>query len=651
MSSHRLSGENNRVEKNNLGRGGIFVLSLMALGIVCGDIGTSPLYTVNQIFFGFGKVAVTPAHVLGAIGLVIWTLTIVISIKYVIYALRADNDGQGGVFALFGQIKVKHRLALRVITGIFILAAGLLLGDGLITPAISVLSAVEGLKVATNVFEPFIVPITIVILVALFAVQKKGTTKIGALFGPLVLVWFAAITVIGAREIYQTPAILQAINPRYAAMFLRTLNFRAILLVLGAVMLAVTGGEALYADMGHFGKKAIRRGWFFVAYPALLLTYLGQGAYLLSGRPVAGGNVFFSLVPAWGIYPMVIIATVATVIASQALISGAFSLAAQAMALGLFPRLKITHTHERHEGQIYVPLINAGLFIGCITLVLLFRSSRGLAAAYGLAESGVMLATSLGLMVVAVQRWGWNRWRAAVWFGLFAVVDGIFLVANSLKFWEGGFIPLAVGALLFVIMTTWRWGRQKTAEAFTACHSMTVKDLIDEMRRLPLIDRSMIIMDPRSIRSLGDKVPAVLQFFWERYQVLAKHILFVTVAVSSEHAYCRGDRFSVKKFSGLPDGASIADVTINFGFMERPLVEPILDKLAASPLGVMDERSKWIVQVGLERLIPSTLTPRHHRLRLRLFALLRQNAQPTHYYYGLGNDVRLSVEVMPVKVE
>ena len=459
-------------------RGRVLALALGAVGVVYGDIGTSPLYAVNEIFFGHGHVAPLPGGARGCISLVVWALIVVVALKYVLFVLRADNDGEGGVFALYGLLHRYKEKGLRYLLFALMLAAGLLFGDGVITPAISVLSAVEGLDVVTPMFEHAIVPITIVILTGLFSIRFRGTETVGRVFGPILIVWFLTIAGIGALQISRHPQILEALNPYWGALFLLRGGVRVSLLVLGSVMLTVTGGEALYADMGHFGKGPIRVGWFGLVFPALLLNYLGQGAFIASSAPVVGQNLFYSTVPRAFVLPMVVLSTLATIIASQALISGAFSLASQGVGLGLFPRLRVVHTHHAHEGQIYVPFVNWSLCAGCILLVVTFGSSSALASAYGLAVSGVMVATSLAMVPLAWLTWRWSRLLATLLFGSFAACDGAFLLANSLKFLEGGFVPLTLGLALFVVMITWRWGRKATFAAYSSKHTMAMSELI-----------------------------------------------------------------------------------------------------------------------------------------------------------------------------
>ena len=498
--------------------GGLLSLTVGAMGVVYGDIGTSPLYAVNEIFFGHSALATTSDNVIGAISLVLWTITIVVLFKYLLFVLRADNDGEGGTFALYGLVHKHKRRGIGFLLWLLMLAAGLLFGEGIITPAISVLSAVEGVRIVTPALDHSVVPITLGILTTLFLVQRHGTAKMGTVFGPIILCWFTTIGVFGALSVLKHPAILSALNPLRGIGVLWALGPVRSLRLLGAVVLAITGGEALYADMGHFGRRPIRLSWVALVYPALLASYLGQGAYLLGGAPVANENVFFSVVPSGLLIPVVILATCATVIASQALISGAFSLAQQAAALGLFPRLRIVHTHHAHAGQIYVPFINWALFVGCTTLVITFRSSTNLAAAYGLSVSGVMLTTSISMTAVARLYWKWSWPLILLVFVPVGLIDASFLGANSLKFLEGGYIPLSLGVILFGVMTTWRWGRKATFDAYAQKHTMSMKDLVDlkEDTTTALFDRNAVLMVPKPLRAEGDRAPALMQLLWAR---------------------------------------------------------------------------------------------------------------------------------------
>ena len=632
-------------------RGGFTALTIGAMGIVYGDIGTSPLYALNQIFFGRAAPALTPDSILGGISLVIWTITLIVAIKYAIFVLRAQNDGEGGVFALYGLLHEYKRRGTQLLLWSLMLGAGLLFGDGFITPAISVLAAVEGLNVATPSLAGAVIPVTLVLLTALFAVQFKGTARIGRVFGPILLLWFLVIAGLGGTQIVRHPEILAAFNPIRGAAFLWHGGVYETLLILGALMLVVTGGEAMYADMGHFGARPIRTSWFAVVYPALLLNYLGQGAFLLGGASVADGNLFFSLVPSPMLYPMVLLATVATVIASQALISGAFTLASQAIRLGLFPRLVIRHTHHAHAGQIYMPFINWGLYTGCILLVVLFGSSAALGAAYGLAVSGVMVITSLAMMPVARFYWHWGALRIALLWGSLTALNGTFLLASTLKFLEGGFVPLTIGMFVFAVMVTWRWGRKATFAAYSARPAMTMAALVRLHRRCTVfMERNAILMAPKPLRLPTDRAPALLRLLWERYGILPRNLIFVEVT-HRKAPYIHGDRYQVTVFDRDRDSGSIIGVELQFGFMEEPNVEQVLEDMARhKEIDLPTNRHQWIVHVSMENLLPNRRTSLIGRLRFRLFVLLRQLSQPAHYYYGLGDEVQLSAEIIPVRL-
>ena len=632
-------------------KGGFAALTLGALGIVYGDIGTSPLYALDQIFASPVNLAPTAENVLGAISLVIWTLTVIVAIKYALLVLRAQNDGEGGVFALYGLLHEHNKAGMLALLMSLMLGAGLLFGDGFITPAISVLSAVEGLGVATPSLAGAVIPITIALLTLLFAVQYKGTAGIGAVFGPVLLVWFVVIAALGAGQIVQQPGILAAFNPVHGLRLLTTQNGVQALLIMGSLMLVVTGGEAMYADLGHFGARPIRASWFGLVYPALLLNYLGQGAYLLSGAPLAGGNLFFSLVPSSMLYPMVLLATVATIIASQALISGAFTLAAQATRLGLFPRLSIRHTHHAHAGQVYLPLINWGLFAGCILLVLAFGSSAALGAAYGLAVAGVMVITSLAMIAVSRLVWGWGRLRIALVWGSLALVNAVFLVASSLKFLEGGFVPMTMGLLVFAVMLTWRWGRKATFAAYSARASMTMAELVALHRaQSHFIERNAVVMAPKPLRTGQDRAPALIRLLWERNGLLPRNLIFVEVT-HRKLPYIHENRCKVTVFDQRGEGGSVIGVELQFGFMEEPDVERALEDLARHRLiDLPSEHRQWVVHVSLEHLLSSQRLGLVRRLRFRLFVLLRNLSQSAYDYYGLGDDVQLSAEILPVRV-
>jgi KUP system potassium uptake protein len=452
-------------------------LALTALGVVF--IGTSPLYAFQVALIGVGHPVPTAPEVLGIVSLILWALTIMVSLKYVIFVLRADNDGEGGILALLslvGAEQVANGVKLPALVLLGVVGAALLYGDGVITPAISVLSAMEGLKLVTPGFEPFIVPATIAVLIGLFVIQRRGTGSIGRLFGPIMVVWFVVIGVLGLANIWIAPAILKAINPAEAARFLMA-DPKVAFVVIGAVFLALTGGEALYADMGHVGATAIRRAWFGLVLPALLLNYFGQGALILTD-PAAVDNPFYKLAPGWALIPMLVLATLATIIASQALVSGVFSLTRQAMQMGLCPRARIISTSFDEAGQIYVPAANWLLMIGTLFTVLLFRSSENLAAAYGIAVSGTMLITTILLYRVAISRWMWPSSVAIPIIAIFGAIDATFLVSNSIKIVEGGWFPLIVGAAIAVLMLSWRRGSSEVRHRLQEM-SMPFKEFLD----------------------------------------------------------------------------------------------------------------------------------------------------------------------------
>jgi KUP system potassium uptake protein len=632
-------------------RGSIPALTIAAAGIVYGDIGTSPLYALDQLFLGHGGVPLDHENVLGGISLVIWTLTVIVAIKYACFVLRAQNDGEGGVFALYGLLHgYKHR-GIMVFLWSLMLGAGLLFGDGIITPAISVLAAVEGLRVAAPALSGAVIPVTLLLLSVLFAVQVKGTSGIGRVFGPILIVWFIVLAILGVHQIAQHTEILQAFNPVLGFEFLGRVGVYQALLVLGALMLVVTGGEAMYADLGHFGALPIRMSWFALVFPALLLNYLGQGAFLLGGTPIVGGKIFYSLVPPGLLYPMILLATAATIIASQALISGAFSLASQATGLGLFPRLKVLHTHHAHAGQIYIPFVNWALYAGCIVLVVTFGSSAALGAAYGLAVSGVMVITSVAMFPVSRLCWGWGALATGLLWGSLTTINGSFLLASSLKFLDGGFVPLSIGAAVFLIMATWRWGRKATFAAYTKKETMTIAELIELHRRSRFfMERTAVLMAPTPLHHHSDHTPALLQLLWDRYGVLPRNLIFLQVT-HRKVPYIHDDRYVVSVFDKQRDSGSIIGVELNFGFMEEPNVERALEGMArVKEIDLPTDRRQWIVHVSHENLLPARPMSLIQRLRFRLFMFLRLVSRPAFYYYGLGDEVQLSTETLPVRV-
>ena len=632
---------------------GVLGLSFGALGIVYGDIGTSPLYSVNEMFFGHYRPELSQTNILSLISLVIWSLIIVVAFKYVFWVLKADNEGEGGVFALFALLRQHKNKIVLAVSALLIIAAGLLFGDGIITPAISVLSAVEGLKVITPTLNPYVVPITIAILTGLFAIQSRGTHKIGKLFGPVILVWFFALAALGLREIISSPAILEAFNPLHAARAFTLFPAEKLLILLGSVMLVVTGGEALYADMGHFGALPIRLSWFTIVMPCLILNYLGQGAYLLQGKEVISDNLFYSLVPSSLLAPMVILASMATVIASQALISGAFSLTSQGIALGLLPRLKISHTHEHHEGQIYISFVNWSLFVGCVLLVIGFGSSAALASAYGLAVSGVMVVTTLSMILIARKLWNWSRLASLGLFVPLLAFDSMFLTANSLKFLEGGYVPLTIGLILFVVMSTWRWGRRYWSKTLMSHSTMTMGQILKlKQKQKHAFERSLLVLSNESVVKLTDKAPPLLELFIKRYASLPDHVISLTIKQVKRPFVDLADRYDIKEFENdHKKGSSLLSITANFGFLEQPDVEKVIADIADNKdLTPNDDMKNWIIYVARERFIG-----RHHggikKLRSIIYTALVNNASPAYDYYGLGEDSRLNAELVPVTFE
>jgi KUP system potassium uptake protein len=646
------------MQRSSLSARTLLVLSFAALGVVYGDIGTSPLYAVSGIFFGHGQIAVDPATIFGAISLIFWALTLIVTLKYVVFVLRAEYEGEGGIFALLGLLKGMSVKGIAFISSLLILAAGLLLGDGIITPAISVLSAVEGLAVKTNAFAPYVVPITMIVLTILFFFQQKGTAKLGKMFGAVMTVWFATIALLGLRQVIGHPAILQAVNPWYALQFMAQVGAIKTMFVLGAVVLAVTGGEALYADLGHFGVRPIRISWLFLVYPALILNYMGQGAFLLSGAPILVHNIFYSLVPPMLLLPMVILATMATVIASQALISGAFSLAAQATALGVSPRFKIVHTSQTQKGQIYVPMINWALYVGCMVLVLIFRSSNNLAAAYGLAETGVMISTSIAIRAIAKYKWHWHPAKTWLIFGTFICVDAVFLISNSLKFFQGGYVPFTVGILLFTVMMTWRWGRAQVYGSYDVFEAirplswlLSLKErvaagngvLIDEKGRTVELNRAVVFMSSKSVSKTDDPLPVVARLYLKRKGAVPKCIVFLNIAVDKE-PYLEGADSEVRDF-----GSNVFAVNARYGFMEAPQVRELLASLNEKGQ-IPYDLTHSTIEIAEPDIILQQDVSQFDFLRIRLYKLLRQVATPMYRYFGLNADANLSTTLIPISV-
>jgi KUP system potassium uptake protein len=610
-------------------------LMLGALGVVYGDIGTSPLYALKECFSPENPhhIAATTTNVLGVLSLVFWSLTMVIVVKYLTFITRADNDGAGGILALLALVPQSLRQGRSVVLLAALFGTALLYGDGVITPAISVLSAVEGLEVATEALKPVVVPLTIGVLVALFAVQRHGTGGIGRVFGPVTLVWFLTIASLGIRQIVQRPEVLQALDPRHAVSFFLANGTRGFF-TLGSVFLVVTGGEALYADMGHFGRSAIRRAWFTVVFPALLLNYFGQGALLLS-TPAAAANPFYAIVPPWALYPVVAVATAATVVASQALISGAFSLTQQAVQLGFFPRVTVVHTSREAEGQIYVPEINTLLLLACIGSVALFRSSTALAAAYGIAVTGTMGITTLIYFVVTTRTWNWSLTRALPLLLLFLSFDLAFFGANAIKFAHGGWFPVAMAAALFLVMTTWQRGRQLLWETLRPTLLPLELFLEDVGRSAPHRVRGTAVF----MASNPDGTPPALLHNFKHNQVLHERTLLLSVQSLPVPESPAEQRLQVEDL-----GHGFFRVTARYGFMESPDVPAALRRCRGVGLELDPRQVSYYL--GRETLVVAG-SSRMSRWRKRLFAFISRNARPATAYFNLPPDriVELGVQI------
>jgi len=614
-------------------------LSVGALGIVYGDIGTSPLYALKECFAGHQPVAVTPGNVLGILSLILWSLIAVVTVKYLVFVMRADNKGEGGILALMALAQPHRSEAssgkwLLVALGLF--GSALLYGDGMITPAISVLSAVEGLQIATPAVAPYVIPVTVTILVILFLVQRRGTGGIGAVFGPVMILWFGVLLALGIGGILRDPSVLRAINPLHGLSFFGDNGLRGFL-TLGSVFLVVTGGEALYADMGHFGTRPIRVAWFAVVLPALVVNYFGQGALLLHDA-TAAANPFFFLAPKWALLPLVGLATLATVIASQALISGAFSMTRQAVQLGYMPRVKIDHTSASEIGQIYIPGINWALMACTIGLVLGFRSSSNLAAAYGIAVTLTMLITTLLLYFVATKLWKWSKPAALGLTGVFAVMEIGFFAANAVKIAHGGWFPLLVGAIVFTLLTTWKRGREIL--------DSRLRETSEPIERL----LSLVASNPPHrvpgtavfLSRVPSGTPAALLLNLKHNHVLHETVVLLSIVTEEVPRLARDEvRTTVEAL-----GFGVYRVISRFGFMEDQKIPPILSGLNDPALSFAPDSTTYFV--AKETLL-ATEDPGMAIWREKLFALMSRNARNATLYFGLpsnqvveiGSQVRL----------
>jgi KUP system potassium uptake protein len=629
-------------------------LVLAALGVVFGDIGTSPIYTLKECFSPHSPhhIAATHAHILGVVSLVLWALILLVCIKYLVFVLRADNKGEGGVLSLMalaahGLSEASKRRAVIVLLGLF--GAALLFGDGIITPAISVLSAIEGLKdggllghapadaLAASAWEHhtqwLIVMITVGILIGLFSVQFLGTARVGRFFGPITALWFVSLAALGVPHLLRGPEILAAFNPWHGWHFLMT-GGHAGFVILGSVFLAVTGGEALYADMGHFGASPIRRAWFMLVLPALALNYLGQGAMLMH-EPELAHAPFFQMAPSWAALPLVLLATAATVIASQALITGTYSLTLSAVQLGYLPRISIRHTSEHARGQIYIPLVNWLLMLACLALVLVFRTSSNLAAAYGVAVTMTMLITTILFYFAARSLWKWSIAKAMLLCSLFGMIELAFLSANLLKFFDGGWLPIVVGIILFLLMTTWATGRRLVRAR------MDESALSQEMLVSSLVRRQPITVPGTAVfmTSTSGRTPVALLHSLKHYHAIHQRVIFMTLVVEDEPWVPPSRRVLVESL-----GEGFWRVTGRYGFMQKPDVPRLLRQCAAHHLEVAAEKTTFFL--GREIILPST-KPGMARWRGKIFALASRLAeQPaTYFQIPVGRVIELGQQV------
>lgn len=609
-------------------------LSLVALGVVFGDIGTSPLYAIRECFYGEYGIAATRDNILGVLSLMFWALIIIVSIKYLTFIFRADNKGEGGVIALTALIQTitaspsRKRLVL-ISLGIF--AACLLYGDGMITPAISVLSAVEGLRIIAPEFQPYVIPLTLGILAVLFMVQHRGTAKVGILFGPVILLWFITLAILGFLQVIRYPEILIALLPSYGIKFLIKSGFYGFT-VLGAIFLVVTGAEALYADLGHFGRKPIRITWFFLVLPSLLLNYLGQGALLIA-HPSVAHHPFYAMVPEWAVIPMVILATSATIIASQAVITGVFSLTRQAIQMGYLPRLKVIHTSSRHFGQIYIPQVNWMVMIASLGLVLGFQSSSKLAAAYGVAVTSTMLIASLLFYVVARSRWNWSRITAGIPVILFLVLDFSFFFANLSKIVHGAWFPLVIGAMVMLVMTTWKRGRyilakelQNLTVPFNILNNRIVNEKITRIRGTAVF----LTGKPRI-------VPIALIHNLEHNRIIHATVILLNYSFSEVPRVPNKDKLQIDDL-----GSGTHQITAFYGFMESPNVPQVLALASGQGLEIDIDKASYFL--GREKLIVNA-NQQMSRWRARIFAFLSRNAYDASAYFEIPEDRVIEVGI------
>ncbi|MFH2049844.1 MAG: potassium transporter Kup [bacterium] len=621
---------------NNGNKHSLKVMILAALGIVFGDIGTSPLYAFRECFHGDYGITASQDNILGVLSLMFWALIIIVSIKYLIFVLRADNRGEGGILALTALIISegdKSKWKRRILIGIGIFGACLLYGDGMITPSISVLSAVEGLRVITPNFKPYIIPTTLLILAGLFLLQHRGTAKIGIIFGPVILVWFTILALLGLRQIIINPHIFFALSPFYGINFLIQ-NGPHGFTVLGAVFLVVTGAEALYADMGHFGKKPIRLVWYYFVLPALILNYFGQGALLLA-HPEQSHHPFYATVPHIFIIPMVLIATLATVIASQAIITGVFSLTRQAIQLGYLPRMKIIFTSVRHFGQIYVPRINWVLMIATLALVIDFQSSSKLAAAYGVAVTLTMIITSILFYVVARERWHWNILSAGIPVVIFLIVDVFFFLANISKIFHGAWFPIVIGFVMMTVMMTWHYGRGVLGEQFSKL-STSLNEFLFEISKnqLQRIKGYAIFLTGQA-----NTIPIALTQNMEHNKIIHSNVGFLHFGFLEIPRVPNSEKIRIEEL-----GSGFYKITAFYGYMETPNVPNTL--ILANGQGLDFPINETSFFIGREKLILLEENRNiFYRWIIRLYAFLSRNSYDASMYFGIPAERIVEVGV------
>jgi KUP system potassium uptake protein len=608
-------------------------LSFAALGVVFGDISTSPLYAIRECFHGEYAIAMSRENVFGVLSLIFWTLMIIVTVKYVSCVLRADNHGEGGVIALAAFLKsnrMQNKGAWSLVSiGLF--AACLLYGDGMITPAISVLSAVEGIRILTPRLEALVIPLTILILSALFFLQRRGTARVGRLFGPIILLWLGTIAALGLIQIVHNPAILAALFPGFGIEFLLR-NGPSGFMVLGAVFLVVTGAEALYADLGHFGKLPIRLTWGCLVMPALVMNYFGQGALLLVD-PDSAHHPFYALVPSWAVGPMVLLATLATIIASQAVITGSFSLTRQAIQLGYLPRMKICHTSAAHMGQIYVPQVNWMLMVCTIGLVVGFGSSSGLAAAYGVAVTSTMLITTVLFCAVAQKRWGWSRFRASLLAGIFLLVDIPFFCANVSKIFHGAWFPLLIGTVFFIVMLTWEQGRRNLFRELKS----VVPTIEDFKKTLEADPRTRINGQAIFLTGHADTVPAALVHNLKHNKILHSEIAFVHFRTVEIPRVPNFEKIEIEKLGG-----GFYRIVASYGFMETPNIVNALALARGMGVGFRVEEASFFL--GRERLTAGE-HPKMARWRSNLFLFMSRNATDAATFFNIPSDQIIEIGV------